>query len=62
MNKPISRGLAETRLRKRWKEMTDRFPSMASDTPLASFIARSVHKVMENGQLLAEYDRLPNWH
>lgn len=58
---PISRALAETRLRKRYKEQVDRYPNMLNEIPLALYIKRNVRLVMEN-DYLADYDRLPNWH
>ena len=57
---PITRELAETRLRKRYKEQADIYPRMWNDTPLSEYVRRNVRKVMEDGQL-ESYDRLPNW-
>lgn len=56
----ISRALAETRLRKRWKEQAETFPTFAHDIPLDLYLKRNVAAVMENGYL-ESYDRLPNW-
>ncbi len=58
---PCSRTLAETRLRKRWKEQVDIYPTMANDIPLERYLAASWRHVSEN-DLLASYDRVPNWH
>jgi hypothetical protein len=57
----ISRALAETRLRKRYKEQADIYPLMWRDCPLTEYIRRNIRKVMED-DLLQSYDRLPNWH
>ncbi len=57
----ISRPLAETRLRKRYREQIEKFPTMAKDLPLDTYIRANVQRVMEHG-FLADYDRLPNWH
>jgi hypothetical protein len=56
----ISRALAKTRLRKRWKEQVDRYPTMANDIPLDTYIAANWRRVAEN-DFLADYDHLPNW-
>jgi hypothetical protein len=57
----ISRGLAETRLRKRYYEQARIYPIMWKKIKLAVFIETNVRKVMRD-DLLADYDRLPNWH
>lgn len=57
----ISRALAETRLRKRWREQVGLFPTMARDVPLDLYIRANVQRVIES-DLLASYDHLPNWH
>lgn len=57
----ISRALAETRLRKRYREQALIYPIMWKEFPLAVYIAVNVARVMKNNSL-ADYDRLPNWH
>ena len=57
----ISRALAETRLRKRWKQQVDIYPAMKNEIPLDRYVAANWRHVSENG-LLADYDLLPNWH
>jgi hypothetical protein len=57
----ISRALAETRLRKRYHQQALIYPLMWNEVPLDVYIRSNVHKVMQN-DLLADYDRLPNWH
>lgn len=62
MSKPISRKLAETRLRKRYYEQALIYPIMWKELPLEQYIAANVALVMKR-DLLASYDRkLPNWH
>jgi hypothetical protein len=58
---PISRALAETRLRKRYYQQATTFPTMWKELPLDIYIRTNVRRVMEH-DLLADYDRLPNWH
>jgi hypothetical protein len=57
----ISRALAETRLRKRYRQQMLRFPLLPKDISLETYIQRNVKHVMGN-DLLADYDREPNWH
>lgn len=57
----ISRGLAETRLRKRYYQQALIYPIMWKELPLDTYLAANVAKVMRDS-LLADYDRLPNWH
>lgn len=56
----ITRGLAETRLRKRYHQQALIYPIMWKELPLDLYIQANVRLVMEN-ELLADYDRLPNW-
>ncbi len=57
----IKRKLAETRLRKRYYQQALIYPTMWKELPLSTYITANISKVMRN-DLLADYDRLPNWH
>lgn len=50
----IDRATARRRLTNRWLEQVERYPLMREEIPLALYIQRNIHTVMQNGAL-ADY-------